>query len=170
VTVAAIRVQARNRARVKADGEEPGGTALPKPGATGDYDPLAWYDYFDVPVPAVADPDPNGTRNQAVTMGDVLAVLLYVGGSRTCATETTCGDALPPNSPACCTETPNPNGVDYDIDKDGNTVADGRDYDRSPSTVPNPPWDAGPPNDAVNMQDVLAVLAQVGLDYSSPPP
>ncbi|GAG16190.1 unnamed protein product, partial [marine sediment metagenome] len=42
------------------------------------FDPLAWYDFYDVPVPALADQDPNGPRNQAVAMGDVLGVLFYV--------------------------------------------------------------------------------------------
>jgi len=44
----------------------------------------------------------------------------------------------------------------------------GQDYDRSPSLEPKPPWDAGPPDGAVNMADVLAVLAQVGLACSGP--
>jgi hypothetical protein len=113
------------------------------------YNPLAWHDFYDVPVPARLDPDANGPKNGAVTMGDVLAVLFYVGTS----------DNQPPN----------PNGVDYDSDKDGDTVEDGRDYDRSDSPFPNPPWDAGIPNGAVSMVDVLAVLAQVGLDCTGLP-
>jgi hypothetical protein len=104
-----------------------------------------------VPVPAMPDPTPNGPRNQAVAMGDVLAVLFYVG--------TYDGDA----------GSPNPNGVTYDSDKMGVGTKAGRDYDRSPSAEPNPPWGAGPPNGAVTMADVLAVLAQVGLDCSGPP-
>jgi hypothetical protein len=151
------------------NGEELAGAPAPKPGATGAYDPLAWYDFYDVPVAANADPTPNGTRNQAVALTDVLAVLFYVGASQSCPAVTTCGEALPPNSPACCTNTSNPNGVDYDMDKDGDTVADGQDYDRRPSAEPNPPWEAGPPDGAVSMQDVLAVLAQVNLDCSGPP-
>ena len=63
----------------------------------------------------------------------------------------------------------NPNGVDYDSDKNGDTVKDGRDYDRSSSPLPNPPWDAGPPNGAVNMPDVLLALAQINLNCSGPP-
>ena len=54
-----------------------------------------------------------------------------------------------------------------EIPPDG--VPDGRDHDRSPSGLPNPPYDAGPPNNAVNMSDVLAVLARVGVDCSGPP-
>jgi RHS repeat-associated protein len=54
------------------------------------------------------------------------------------------------------------NGVDYDSDKNADTVEDGLDYDRSPSAAPNPPWEAGPPDGAVTMADVLAVQPQVG--------
>jgi hypothetical protein len=54
--------------------------------------------------------------------------------------------------------------VAYDTDKDGDGRKDGRDYDRSPGAEPNPPWDAGPLDGAVTMSDVLAVLAQFGLD------
>jgi subtilisin family serine protease len=113
------------------------------------FDFLAAYDFFDVPVPANPDPTPNGTRNRAVNLGDALAVLLYVGAF----------DNGPPNI----------SGVDYDSDKDGDTVEDGRDYDRTPSVAPNPPWDAGPPNGFVNISDLLALLVQVGLNCSNPP-
>jgi acyl-homoserine lactone acylase PvdQ len=122
------------------------------------FDPLAWYDFYDVPVPANPDPEPNGDRNQAIGLGDVLAVLFYVG--------TYDGDS----------GLPNPNGAYYDTSKgscdvNGDTVPDreGLCYDRSPSAEPNPPWDAGPPDGAVSIQDVLVVLAQVGLDCSGPP-
>jgi hypothetical protein len=91
-------------------------------------------------------------------MGDVLAVLRYVG--------TFDGDG----------GVPNPNGVAYDsvkgsCDWNGDTVPDkeGLCYDRSPSLLPNPPWDAAPPSGTVAMSDVLGVLAQVGLDCSGPP-
>jgi hypothetical protein len=113
---------------------------------------LAWYDFCDVPVSANPDMTPNGPKDKAVTMSDVLAVLRYVGAFD--------GDdgAL------------NPNGVAYDsvkgsCDWNGDTTPDkeGLCYDRSPSAEPNPPWDAGPPDAAVTMSDVLAALAQVGL-------
>jgi sugar lactone lactonase YvrE len=140
------------------DGEEAENAPAPKPGATGAYDPLAWYDFFDVPVPAVADPGPNGSRSQAVTMADVLAVLFYVGAFD--------GDEGSPNI----------SGVSYDsvkgsCDWDADTVPDkeGMCYDRSPSADPSPPWEAGPPSGAVNMADVLAVLVQVGLSCAGPP-
>ncbi|MGB6836166.1 MAG: thrombospondin type 3 repeat-containing protein [Dehalococcoidia bacterium] len=141
------------------DGDELEGAPAPKPGSTGPYDPLAWYDFYDVPVPAYADPSPNGPKNQAVAMDDVLAVLFYVG--------TYDGDG----------GTTNANGVAYEsvkesCDIDGDTVANDKEglcYDRSPSPEPNPPWDAAPPDGAVSMDDVLAVLAQVGLSCIDPP-
>jgi len=123
------------------------------PGETGGFNPAAWYDFYDVPVPANPDPTPNGPKNQAINMGDVGAVLFYV----------------PSNPSGTCGDDPNANGADYDCDKDSDTVPDGQDYDRSPSAEPNPPWDAGPPNNAVNMGDVGAVLPQVPLDCSWPP-
>jgi hypothetical protein len=141
-----------------ADSEELAGAPAPEPGSTGPYEALAWYDFFDVPVPASPDPTPNGPRNQAIATADILAVLLYVG--------TYHGDG----------GTPSAKGVAYDIvkgscDVDGDTVSDkeGLCYDRSVSTEPNPPWAAGPPDGAVNMADVLGLLAQVGLDCRGAP-
>jgi hypothetical protein len=143
-----------------ADGEEAPGPAAPapKPGSTGPFDPLAWYDFYDVPVPANPDLTSNGPRSQAVTMADVLAVLVYVGAYD--------GDGGVPNT----------SGVAYDsikgsCDYDADTTPDkeGLCYDRSPSAEPNPPWNAGPPSGAVNMADVLAVLVQVGLSCTGPP-
>jgi hypothetical protein len=117
------------------------------------FDPNAWYDFYDVPVPARADPTTNGTRDRPVDIRDVLAVLLYA------FTEPT----------GVCGDNPNANGVDYDCNKDGNGTADGVDYDRTPSLEPNPPWDAGPPDEVVDIRDMLAVLAQFGLDCSGAP-
>ena len=107
------------------------------------FDPNAWHDFYDVPVPANADPAPNGARDRAIGIDDVLAVLMYVG--------------------ARDNDIPNGNSVDYDNDKNGNTVEDGRDYDRTSSASPNPPWEAGPPDGAVVLSDLLSALAQVGL-------
>jgi hypothetical protein len=117
------------------------------------FDPLVWYDFYDVPTPANTDMTPNGPKNKAVSLGDVGAVLFYVGASPT----SVCGDNA------------NGKGVDYDCDKDGNGTADGRDFDRSPSPIANPPWDAGPPNGAISFSDVGAVLMQTGLDCSGSP-
>jgi hypothetical protein len=121
-------------------------------------DPIDPADFYSVPVPAQADADPNGPKDAAVTMEDVLAVLRYVG-----AHEGDAGD-------------PNPNDVAYDTVKgscpqpfSGDAQSEGLCYDRSPSVGANPPWDAGPPDGAVNMSDVLAALAQVGLDCTGTP-
>jgi hypothetical protein len=128
------------------DFEELSGAPPPKPGSTGDYDPLNFYDFYDVPVPAAPDPTPSGTRNGSVNFQDVLSVLAYIGAEA--------GGG------------PNLNGMDYDSLKDGDwngdTVVNSGDkvglrYDRSPTSPPNPPLEAGLPNGAVNFQDVLAV-------------
>jgi len=132
-----------------ADTEEAAGAPSPKPGSTGAYDPLDPYDFYDVPVPVRPDPQANGTKNKAVNFQDVLAVLAYVGTYE--------------GGPA------NLNGVDYDSPKMGAGTKAGRDYDRSPSPPPNPPNDAGPPSGAVNFQDVLAVLGQIGLACTGVP-
>jgi len=143
--------------------EEQAGAAAPKPGSTGAYNPLAWYDFYDVPVPAKADAmGANGMRNRAVNLQDVVAVLKYVGTSVNGA--------------------PNSNGVDYDtikgVDLNGDSTNDipsphqikeGEKYDRSPGPLPNPPYDAGPPDGTVNLQDVVVVLKQVGLACTGVP-
>jgi len=102
-------------------------------------DPDNPWDFYDVPIPATPDPDPNGSKNHAIAMDDVLGVLFYVGTYE--------GDGGSPNA----------NGVAYDVDKDGDTQNDGIDYDRTPA----PPF-SGPPDQAVAMDDVLAVLIQTG--------
>lgn len=119
-------------------------------------DPLAWYDFYDVPVPAQADMTPNGPRNQLVDTADVLGVLFYVFAD----------DEGPPNT----------NGVDYDsvkgsCDWNGDTTADeeGRCYDRTPGAEPSPPFEAGPPNGVIDIGDVLAALVQAFvIDCSNP--
>jgi hypothetical protein len=123
------------------------------------FSPVAWYDVYDVPVPARPDASPSGSRNQLVDVGDVLAVLFYAFADE--------------GGPA------NANGVAYDSLKDGDwngdTVVDESDrvglrYDRSPGLEPNPPWDAGPPNGVVDIGDVLAALKQAFVvDCSGPP-
>jgi hypothetical protein len=69
---------------------------------------------------------------------------------------------------------PNGNGVAYNSVKGSCFVGsvqqkDGLCYGRSDSPFPNPTWDAGIPNGAVSMVDVLAVLAQAGLSSAGPP-
>ena len=109
-----------------------------------------------MPVPAYPDPTSNGPRNQKVDMGDVLAVLFYAFAKDN--------------------QAPNANGVDYDSLKGSCTIGgvpgqeEGLCYDRSPGAEPNPPWDAGPPNGAIDMGDVLATLTQAFVaDCSGPP-
>jgi len=132
------------------------------PALGGDRNPSFAYDFYDVPVPAKPDPTPNGPKDKAITMSDVLAVLSYVG--------------------ARVGYPPNPNGLDYDSDKgvdtNGDTIADippdgvpdGRDYDRSPSSPSSPSWPfSGAPDNAVTMGDVLAALPQVGHYCTAPP-
>ncbi len=126
--------------------------------ALGDnFDPTAWYDVYDVPVPAKADAaGANGFRNKIVDIGDVLAVLFYAFADN--------------DGP------PNANGVDYDSikgwDGDGDSVNDavpihnieeGLKYDRSPGLGPSGDTGidpAGAPNGAIDIGDVLATLAQ----------
>ncbi len=141
--------------------EEGFGSPSPKPGSTCTavqpcYNDSVAYDFYDVPVPVNTDPVANGPRNAAVTMSDVLAVLRYVG---------TKDGGLP-----------NPNGVDYDsvkgsCDWNADTTPDkeGLCYDRSSGPAPNPPWEAGPPDGAISMQDIMVVLPQMGLNCSGPP-
>ncbi len=128
-------------------------------------DPFASYDVYDVPVPAMADPTPNGVRDRVVDLGDVLAVLFYAFAD----------EGGPPNA----------HDVSYDSDKgadvDGDTVADtppdgvpdGREYDRSPGLGPDPVTGidpAGEPNGVIDIADVLAALAQAfAVDCSDGP-
>jgi hypothetical protein len=83
-----------------------------RPGETGAYNPDAWYDFYDVPVPSLIG-GPGGTRNRAINIGDVLAVNSYSG--------VRAGDAP------------------YEADNDGNGIRDGLQYDRSPSQPPTHP-------------------------------
>ncbi len=159
------------------DGDGDGCTKSEEAALGGVFDPNAYYDVYDVPVPAkedavgdgYGDDEPpigaNGTRNGVVDIGDVLAVLEYAFAD--------------PGGP------PNANGVDYDSDKgidmDADTVADippdgvpdGIEYDRSSGLGPDPQTGkdpAGPPDDTIDISDVLAVLAQAfAVDCSGQP-
>jgi uncharacterized repeat protein (TIGR01451 family) len=131
------------------------GSDLAQGGSRNPSDP---YDFYDVPVPALADPQPNGPRNKVADIGDVLAVLLYAFAD----------DNGPPNAA----------GVDYDSLKDGDwagpttTHPDGAvdsydevglRYDRTPASPIS-----GPPNGTIDISDVLAALEQFGHDCSQP--
>jgi hypothetical protein len=120
------------------DGQELGANQV----LGGARDPLSPWDFYDVPVPALQFMAPPGTRNPAVNLIDLGALLIYVGtigGGGTIV-----------------------NGIDYDLDADANGVADGAQYDRTPSTLAAKPWRSGAPNGAVSLQDAGVVLAQVG--------
>jgi hypothetical protein len=118
-------------------------------GLGGRRNPNFPYDFYDVPAPAYVDPTPNGPRNRAINVQDIVAVLKYVG--------TYDGGGL------------NGNGVDYDSVKDGDWNGDtviteagdqvGLRYDRAP--VPSL-YLSGAPNGAINVQDLTLVLGQVG--------
>ncbi len=135
--------------------------------ALGDsFRPDAWFDVYDVPVPAKADANgANGTRNRLVDVADVLAVAFYVFADN--------------DGP------PNASGVDYDSlkgwDLDGDSsddigappgIEEGLKYDRSPGLPPSTDTGldpAGPPNGAIDMADVLAVAAQAfAIDCTGP--
>ncbi len=76
-----------------------------------------------------------------MSIEDVIAILLYIGKQ---------GGA------------PNANGVSYDADLNANGIADGREYDRLPSTTPGKPWRSAAPSGAVSIQDAIVALQQVG--------
>jgi hypothetical protein len=115
----------------------------------GDRNPVSQWDFFDVPAPALSAASPSGTRNKAISLQDVGAILSYVG--------------------AVNNREPNLAGYDYDSDFNSNSLEDGSEYDRTPSLNPAKPWRSGAPNGAVSLQDVGVALAQVGANCGSPP-
>jgi hypothetical protein len=104
--------------------------------AGGQRDPTSPYDFYDVPFPALRV-NPAGVRDRAIGITtDLIALLKYSGLSSS--------------------------DTDYMADYDGNGVADGLQYDRSPSTVMGQPWRSGPPNGGIGVTtDVVAMLAQM---------
>jgi alpha-tubulin suppressor-like RCC1 family protein len=122
------------------DGKEVGVSA----GTGGDRNLLNGEDFYDVPVPALRLLL-GGTRNQVVSLaGDVGALLSYVG--------------LTGGSP------------DYIADYDGNSVPDGRQYDRRPSMTPGKLHRSAPLDGAISLAaDVATALAQVGHVCGGPP-
>jgi hypothetical protein len=112
----------------------------------GERDPADPFDFMDVPTPALRSEAPGGARNGFVNIGDLLAILAYVG--------TSVGG------------TANGLGISYDADVDGNGVSDGAQYDRSAPPDISRPWASGPPTGQVAINDVLVALNQVGDDCS----
>jgi hypothetical protein len=128
----------------------------------GERDPDNAWDFFDAPGPVAIDPTPNGAKNKATSIADVLAVVSYIG--------TFDGDAA---------SSPNSSGVRYDSLKDGDwfdsvtgfmgsdgTIGPddkaGRRYDRTASSTAGQPWRSGPPDGGVSIQDALVALNQIG--------
>ncbi len=107
----------------------------------GSRTPTNPWDFFDASVPALTSVDPSGVRNRSVSIGDVLAVLFFAGTFESGG--------------------PNGNGVTYGSDVNGDGVADGLEYDRSPGS-PSQPWRSGPPTGSVGIQDALIAVVQVG--------
>ncbi len=101
------------------------------------------WDFFDTPEPVVRPADTTGTLSHAVTLGDVIGVLFYVGTT-----------AASPNQA-------NASGAKYGTDLNANGVLDGQEYDR---TIPDQahPWRSGPPDGAVSIGDAIVGLQQVG--------
>ena len=105
--------------------------------AGGQRDPLNPNDFYDVPSPALRI-NPAGMRDGGIGITtDIVALLKYAGLTSTSA--------------------------DYAADHDANGVADGLQYDRSPSTTMGMPWRSGAPDGGIGITtDVVAMLAQVG--------
>ena len=110
----------------------------------GQRNPNYVWDFFDVPVPALLPSNTTGTRNKAVSISDVIAILSYIG--------TTSANPSQPNA----------NGATYGSDFNANTVADGQEYDRAAGGVVGQPWRSGAPSGAVTIADALVDLNQVG--------
>ena len=102
-----------------------------------------------MPVPALTPTNTGGVRNKAVSIQDVISIVVYIGTAE--------GGA------------PNANSVSYTSDLDLNGIADGAEYDRSPAPNPAKPWRSGPPNKVVNIADAIIAVNQIGLNCSLPP-
>ena len=105
----------------------------------GDRDPLNPWDFADMWVPSLPA---AGSRSGAITIADVIATLPWIGTSAGAG--------------------PNTTGRRYDMDSNANGVADGVEYDRSPSTTQHKPWRTGPPSGAVSIADAILVLHVIG--------
>src|SRR5439155_17004559 len=110
----------------------------------GERNPNDAYDFFDVPVPALLPADGSGTKNKAISLGDVLAVVAFVGTS------------------AAEPDRTNANGATYGSDVNNNGIQDGAEYDRTASVIPAQSWHSRAPNGSVTLQDALVALNQVG--------
>ena len=91
-------------------------------------------------------PGVRGSRIRFVSIGDVIAILAYVGTT-----------ASNPNAA-------NGNGATYGGDLNANGIADGIEYDRSKSSDDTQPWRSGPPRGFVSLASAIVGLSQVGTD------
>jgi hypothetical protein len=107
----------------------------------GTRNPLFPWDFADVPTPALPAP---GSKNTVITLQDVSATLAWVGRSTSNGTDA--------------------GGHNYQHDNNANGVPDGSEYDR----VANGSL-TGPPNGAITISDVGAVLGQVGTSCLAAP-
>jgi hypothetical protein len=142
--VVETQIYASNAAVADSDGDgcRDGAEAAGEPLFGGLRDPLDRWDFFDVPTPVLSAANTTGTRNGVIGIQDVIAIVYYIGTSQ--------GGG------------PNSGGVSYNSDLDGDGVADGREYDRTPSTTAGKPWRSRQPSGAVSIQDALVALQQVG--------
>ena len=103
-------------------------------------DALNPWDFADMWVPALPPSGtPTGGRNGAVALSDASAALIWVGAANN--------------------GQPNASLRDYDADTNVNGVEDGAEYDRTPGATMGI---SGPPNGAVSLADVSAILVQIG--------
>ena len=142
------------------DGCQDGAEVNNSPEEGGGRDPLNPWDFYDVPVPALgADGRTDGVKNQVVDMADVLAVLHYAW------TETPLSNLQSIDNKYSCidptNQTCNSNGICYCDDLNSNGIADGVEYDRTPSPYPDQLWRSGHPNGSIDMGDVSIALTQV---------
>ncbi len=110
----------------------------------GERSPTDPWDFFDVPTPPLLPSMATGLRTKAVTLGDAIAVLSYVGTTS--------------SNPTLA----NGSGAVYGSDLNHNGIQDGAEYDRTPSSVSGQPWRSGPPSGAVTIADAIVDLQQVG--------
>lgn len=108
----------------------------------GQRDPTDPYDFYDVPSPVLRPGQTTGAHDHLVTIGDVIAVMYYIGTQAGGGTNT--------------------NGVSYDTDLNGNGIVDGQEYDRTFGGYGSKLWLTGPPNGTVTIGDAILALGHVG--------
>ncbi len=107
----------------------------------GQRDPNDFWDFFDVPTPPLVPSNTTGTRNHAISIGDAIGILAYIGTNN-----------ANPNQA-------NSQGATYGSDWNNNGIADGQEYDRTPGAQA---WAPGPPNGAVTIGDALIAVNGIG--------